>query len=139
MKFIGPYTLLLPGEGWNTCTDRYFTTFEIYFNLRTGIIDVLETKKDNKMNTKKTNQKKSEEYKQNLINALIDFAKLKEILVDKEIIEKELYAFVLDEGGKYIESQTLLHGVRGRTVRRGAFLRPLRTPGAPGGRHASGS
>lgn len=44
-------------------------------------------------------QKKSEEYKQNLINALIDFAKLKEILVDKEIIEKELYAFVLDEGG----------------------------------------
>ena len=49
MKFIGPYTLLLPGEGWNTCTDRYFTTFEIYFNLRTGIIDVLETKKDNKM------------------------------------------------------------------------------------------
>ena len=49
MKFIGPYTLLLPGEGWNTCTDRYFTTFEIYFNLRTGIIDVLETKKDNKI------------------------------------------------------------------------------------------
>lgn len=48
MKFIGPYTLLLPGEGWNTCTDRYFTTFEIYFNLRTGIIDVLETKQDNK-------------------------------------------------------------------------------------------
>ena len=39
MKFIGPYTLLLPGEGWNTCTDRYFTTFEIYFNLRTGIMD----------------------------------------------------------------------------------------------------
>ena len=49
MKFIGPYTLLLPGEGWNTCTDRYFTTFKIYFNLRTGIIDVLETKQDNKM------------------------------------------------------------------------------------------
>ena len=48
MKCIGPHTLLLPGEGWNTCTDRYFTTFEIYFNLRTGIIDVLETKKDNK-------------------------------------------------------------------------------------------
>lgn len=49
MKFIGPYTLLLPGEGWNTCTDRYFTKFEIYFNLRTGIIDVMETKQDNKM------------------------------------------------------------------------------------------
>ena len=48
MKIIGPCTLLLPGEGWNTCTDRYFTTFKIYFNLSTGIIDVLETKQDNK-------------------------------------------------------------------------------------------
>ena len=48
MKFIGPYTLLLPGEGWNTCTNRYFTTFEIYFNMRTGIIDIIETKQDNK-------------------------------------------------------------------------------------------
>lgn len=48
MKFIGPYTLLLPGEGWNTYTDRYFTKFEIYFNLRTGIIDVIKTNQNNK-------------------------------------------------------------------------------------------
>ena len=48
MKIIEPCILLLPGEGWNTCTDRYFTTFKIYFNLSTGIIDVLETKQDNK-------------------------------------------------------------------------------------------
>lgn len=49
MKIIGTDILKLPGEGWNTYTDRYFTKFEIYFNLRTGIIDVLETKQDNKM------------------------------------------------------------------------------------------
>ena len=48
MKILGKYTLLLPGDGWNTYTDRYFTKFEIYFNLRTGIIDIIETKQDNK-------------------------------------------------------------------------------------------
>ena len=47
----------------------------------------------------KVAQRKSEEYKQNIIDALLDFAKLKEIPVDKERIEKEFYAFVLDEGG----------------------------------------
>ena len=49
MKFIGPYTLLLPGNGWNASTDSYCTEFDIYFNMRTGIIDVFETKRDIKI------------------------------------------------------------------------------------------
>lgn len=49
MKFIGPYTLLLPGEGWNTSTDSYCTEFEIYYNMRTGIVDVIETNRDIKL------------------------------------------------------------------------------------------
>ena len=43
---LGPYTLKLPGEGWNTSTDRYYTEFDIYYNMRTGIIDVFKTKRD---------------------------------------------------------------------------------------------
>ena len=49
MKFIEPCTLLLPGEGWNTCTDRQFTACKIYGNLSTGIIGVFETKLDIKI------------------------------------------------------------------------------------------
>lgn len=49
MKIIGPYMLKLTGEGWNTSTDRYNTEFDIYFNMRTGIIDVFETKRDIKI------------------------------------------------------------------------------------------
>lgn len=45
-------------------------------------------------------QSKSEEYKQKLINSLIDYARLKEITVDNDKIERELYSFVLDEGGE---------------------------------------
>lgn len=42
MKIIVPYTLKLPGEGWNIKTNRYYITFSICFNMRTGIIDVFE-------------------------------------------------------------------------------------------------
>lgn len=45
-------------------------------------------------------QRKSEEYKQELLDALIAFAELKVRDINKEKIEKELYAFVLDEGGE---------------------------------------
>ena len=49
MKIIGTDILKLPGEGWNTSTDRYYTEFNIYYNMRTGIIDVIKTKQDNKL------------------------------------------------------------------------------------------
>lgn len=48
MKIIGPCTLKLPGAGWDILTNRYYITFSICFNMRTGIIDVFETKQDNK-------------------------------------------------------------------------------------------
>ena len=48
MKILGSYILKLPGEGWNTSTDRYCTKFGIYYNMRTGIIDVIKTEQDNK-------------------------------------------------------------------------------------------
>ena len=48
MKILGKYTLLLPGNGWNTNTNRFYIKYDIYFNMRTGIIDIIETKQDNK-------------------------------------------------------------------------------------------
>lgn len=48
MMILGSDMLKLPGEGWNTSTDRYYTKFDIYYNMRTGIIDVIKTKQDNK-------------------------------------------------------------------------------------------
>lgn len=48
MNILGSYILKLPGEGWNTSTDRYYTKFDIYYNMRTDIINVIRTKQDNK-------------------------------------------------------------------------------------------
>lgn len=48
MKIVVKDTLLLPGDGWNTNTNQIYTKYDIYFNMRTGIIHVIETKQDNK-------------------------------------------------------------------------------------------
>lgn len=47
MKILGKYTLLLPGEGWNTNTDGNYITYNIHFDMRNGITEILISKRSN--------------------------------------------------------------------------------------------
>lgn len=46
MIIIEKYTLLLPGNGWDTTSDKFSTTYDIHFNMRDGLTQVIINKYD---------------------------------------------------------------------------------------------
>ena len=58
MTIIGANTLKLNGNGWDIKTKDYYIYYSIFYNLKTGIIDLYETIQNNKYGDTKYNYTK---------------------------------------------------------------------------------